>query len=126
MATTTTTNMAITKATFLAEGFDLTILDTTSPEQDCAICTKPIYQAKCDNDAKSHNHGPHCSPAPNDKPATPAPIAEPGIRLKACGHVLGHRCALRWFELKNSCPFCRREVFVLGGEEVSGRVVGWF
>lgn len=36
---------------------------------------------------------------------------EPGIKITACGHVLGKECALRWFEEANSCPFCRVELF---------------
>jgi hypothetical protein len=92
MSSTTTTYAHQTKAKFLRDGFELTILEsTTSGEEDCAICTRPIY----------------CGSHPSNEPA------EPGLRIKACGHVLGATCALKWFEEKNSCPFCRATLFPL-------------
>jgi peptidase E len=33
-----------TKEAFLTEGYELTILDTAGEQEDCAICTKPIYK----------------------------------------------------------------------------------
>jgi hypothetical protein len=110
---------ATTKAAFLTEGFTLTILDTTGLQEDCGICTKPIYKAKCDSDAKSHNHGNHCSLEQKDTHAA-APLdeyPEPGIKIKACGDVMGHQCALTWFEHKSTCPFCRAKLFVSREEE---------
>jgi hypothetical protein len=105
-----------TTEAFLAEGYELTILDTAGEQEDCAICTRPIYKPKCDSDGRSHNHD-CCSSEQEVKP-NPAAIKpffgefpEPGLKIKACGHVLGHRCALKWFENANSCPFCRRKLF---------------
>jgi hypothetical protein len=108
----------VTKEAFLAEGYELTILDTTEEQEDCAICTRPIYKPDCDGDSKSHNHT-ACSSEQKAKPvpATVKPIEgeypEPGLKLKACGHVLGHSCALTWFKSANTCPFCRTKLFGL-------------
>jgi hypothetical protein len=89
MSSSTTTPAHASKTTFMHSGIELTILETpTTPLDDCAICTRPIYSG-------SH------SPSP----------AEPGLRITSCGHVLGATCALKWFEEHNSCPFCRKQLF---------------
>jgi hypothetical protein len=93
MSSSTTTYAHQTKAGLLQEGFELTILESpNSGEEDCGICTRPLY----------------CGSHPAAEPA------EPGLRIKACGHVLGATCALKWFEEKNSYPFCRATLFSLG------------
>jgi hypothetical protein len=93
MSSSITTYAHQTKAGLLQEGFELTILESpNSGEEDCGICTRPLY----------------CGSHPAAEPA------EPGLRIKACGHVLGATCALKWFEEKNSCPFCRATLFPLG------------
>jgi hypothetical protein len=85
MASTTFTHE--TKEAFLREGIELTILEHSShEEEDCAICTRPIYNGT-------------------------SSTSEPGLRIIACGHVLGHTCALKWLETANSCPFCRAKLF---------------
>jgi hypothetical protein len=105
-----------TEEAFHADGYELTILDATGTYDDCGICCKPIYKPQCDSDSTSHDH--HlCSSEPKQS-STPAPTMgpldeypEPGLKIKACGHVLGHLCALKWFEQANSCPFCRVRLF---------------
>jgi hypothetical protein len=101
---------------FHADGYELTILDATTQYDDCGICCKPIYKTECDKDATSHDH--HlCSSEQNSASAlapTMDPLDEypgPGLKIKACGHVMGQRCALKWFEQANSCPFCRVRLF---------------
>lgn len=37
-----------------------------------------------------------------------------------CGHVYCADCLLRWFEVSNACPLCRRELF-----STSDTVTGW-
>jgi hypothetical protein len=83
MACTTYTHE--TKTAFLTKGTELTILEL-SHEEDCAICTRPIYNGT-------------------------SSTSEPGLRIIACGHILGHTCALKWLETANSCPFCRAKLF---------------
>jgi hypothetical protein len=83
---TSTTYTHKSKTAFLQEGIELTILELTPSQEDCAICTRPLYNGTC------------CT-------------SEPGLRIIACGHILGHTCALRWLETANSCPFCRAKLF---------------
>ena len=44
-----------------------------------------------------------------------APDFEVPKRLP-CGHVLGEVCILTWTEVRNTCPLCRFELFVLSTE----------
>jgi hypothetical protein len=83
-----------TKAAFHSEGYE------AFEQGDCNICTKQI----CSVDAKLHEHG------------TEEDETEPGIKITACGHVLGKECALKWWEEANSCPFCRVKLFPSGSD----------
>jgi hypothetical protein len=110
------------KEEFMKFGFILTILDTTREEEDCGICLKPLYAPKCDNEAHDHEA---CSSEQKDKtkpisaaPRDPLDLAHPGLKLVECGHVIGHKCALEWFDHSNTCPFCREEMFPKKEEEL--------
>jgi hypothetical protein len=120
ITTITTTTIIMNKKDFLANGFTLTINDTSSPEPNCAICTRPLYisppateaNSTCATASPSHTHTMACDPSHR---ASIAPInnevPQPGIKITVCGHVLGYSCALTWFKEHNTCPFCRTVVY---------------
>lgn len=101
---------------FLTNGYELTILDPTGEKQDCCICLKPIYKPECDGTESTHNHGTSC-PQPNPVPKSPftsdGEIPEIGMKILACGHEIGHQCALEHFQkaVYGSCPLCRISLF---------------
>jgi len=104
------------KEAFLEEGLELTILETTGEQQECCICLKPIYKAECDGNAATHHHG-SCSSEPKSE-ANPASspvddIPEIRIKIRACGHEIGHQCAMAFFEssVYGQCPLCRVKLF---------------
>jgi hypothetical protein len=100
------------KKAFLAEGFELTILETSGPQQDCPICKIPIYLSECKDTTHPHDSCP-CSLEPTPKADPASEIPEIGLRIKACGHEMGHQCALDFFEFAKygACPLCRIALF---------------
>jgi hypothetical protein len=105
-----------TKKDFMVEGFELTILDATREQEDCSICYRPIYKPECDGNTRSHDHNKCHTLEPKPKPTRLILNGnpEPGLKLNACGHVLGYTCAMTWFEQSDTCPLCRTKLF---GEE---------
>jgi hypothetical protein len=119
--TTTSTTFPVCSSPeeFLAEGFELTIIEAHGEQDECPICYRPIYKAECDGNTNSHIHE-MCGtsekkPQPPRSPSDPYP--EPGLRLKRCGHVIGYTCAMAWFERSNTCPMCRAALYVVSWVE---------
>jgi hypothetical protein len=126
------------KKFFLDHEVELTIGDPTPlHDPNCAICFKPIYQAKCDHKADTHDHY-LCSKERKSKTDTDShqnplqgdQLPEPGLKIKACGHIFGRQCFLRWVETEHTCPMCRTKLFKPFVERVITTGVsmepGWF
>jgi hypothetical protein len=97
----------------MAEGFELTILETHGEQDECPVCYRPIYKSECDGVTDAHTHK-ICGTSRKEfqPPRSPSdPYPEPGLRLNRCGHVLGYTCAMDWFTRSNTCPMCRAELF---------------
>ena len=53
---------------------------------------------------------------------SPKEVQHAAVRIRACGHVFGLACIKEWLQDKNSCPMCRKILFMPG----SGQPGQWW
>jgi hypothetical protein len=53
----------------------------------------------------------HVSTPPTSLLLPNAPVPEPAVTIKRCGHVFGRNCLEHWMRDSNTCPICRIEFF---------------
>ncbi|KAL6708965.1 hypothetical protein ACN47E_002092 [Coniothyrium glycines] len=128
------------KAIFEERGLNCNPLFRDEEDQDCAICLSPLAPATPErksllsdaeheflssylerpdrdpSDIRAFRVAHPCETTPEHAEGSEemAQFAEGscrGVRINACGHLLGSVCLSKWLSQANTCPLCRRKLF---------------